>query len=82
MGGLEMNSLMRFSGLAKPMPESASFGVNVHFAVRGSGNRNVAGSIVQLEADGAFDAQGAIEAAVGGRAHSAARGSDSGEEQK
>src|SRR5712691_4883846 len=61
---------------------SARLGVDVHFAVGGSGDGNVSRRIVELEANGSFDAERTIEAAGGGRSHGAAGASQSGEEQR
>src|SRR5713101_3402096 len=61
---------------------SARLGVDVHFAVGGSGDGNVSRRIVELDANGAFDAERAIEAAGGGRSDGAAGASQSGEEQR
>src|SRR5712691_165962 len=61
---------------------SARLGVNVHFAVGGAGDGNIAGGIVELEANGSFDVERAIEAASGGWSQSATDARRSGEEQR
>src|SRR5713226_7730242 len=71
-----------FFGAGEAHAGSARLGVDVHFAVGGAGDGNVARRIVELEANGSFDAERTIEAAGGGRSHGAAGASQSGEEQR
>src|SRR5579864_6583730 len=61
---------------------SAGLRVNVHLAIGAAGDGNVAGSVVELEANGSFDAEGAIEAAGGRGSHGASGAGQSGDQQR